>query len=48
MTVAVLTGHYLYTVAEEVKPTITPIEPSEGLYFDEIGNVFSTQHNGKL
>jgi hypothetical protein len=40
MTEAVLTRHYLYTGAEEVKPTITPIESSAGLYFDEIGNVF--------
>jgi len=45
MTVAVLKGYYLYTYAEDTKPTITATESSAGLYFDEIGNVFfySTQ-----
>ena len=38
--VAVLKGYDLYTRAEDAKPTITPIESSAGLYFDEIGNVF--------
>ena len=40
MTVAVLKGYYLYTYAEDTKPTITSIEFSAGLYFDEIGNIF--------
>jgi len=39
LTVAILKGHYLYTFAEDIKPTITPIESSTGLYFDEIGNI---------
>jgi len=25
---------------EEFKPSITPIEPHTGLYFDEIGQIF--------
>jgi hypothetical protein len=40
MTVAILRGYYLYTDAEDAKPTITAIESSAGLYFDEIGSVF--------
>jgi len=26
--------------AEEFKPSVTPIEPHTGLYFDEIGHLF--------
>ena len=38
--VAVLKGYYLYTSAQDTKPTITPIESSACLYFDELGNIF--------
>jgi len=38
--VVILKGYDLYTHAEDTKLTITPIESSAGLYFDEIGNVF--------
>jgi hypothetical protein len=40
MIVAILRGYYLYTDAEDAKPTITPIESPTGLYFDEKGSVF--------
>jgi len=40
MNVDILKGYYLYTNAEDTKPTITSIESSTGLYFYEIGNIF--------
>jgi hypothetical protein len=35
-----LAWYYSYAYAEDTKPTITLVESSTGLYFDEIGNVF--------
>jgi hypothetical protein len=47
VTVSILVGYYSQTNAEDSKPAVTPIESSTGIYFDEVGNVFSIQH-GKL
>jgi len=40
MTVATIGWHCMFPCAEEIKPTVTPIESHMGLYFDKIGQIF--------
>ena len=38
----------MFTCAEELKPTITPIESHTGLYFDETGHIFLSNPVGSF
>jgi len=40
ITVAIIGWPCMIPCTEEFKPSITPIEPHTGLYFDEIGQIF--------
>ena len=48
ITVAIIGWSCMIPCAEEFKPSITPIEPHTGLYFDETGQIFSILPNEKL
>jgi hypothetical protein len=48
ITVAIIGWPCMIPCAEEFKPSVTPIEPHTGLYFDEIGQIFFILPYGKL